>query len=72
MLQIRIHRDDDITSGRLQTRLERRRLTEVAAQLDDAKARLFANEPTRYPQAVVAAAIINEDELKRMPIRKRS
>ena len=75
MLEIGVHRDDDLAPRRGQARLERRRLAEVPPELDDAEPGLGPDERPRQREAAVRAAIVHEHEFEgvaRLEQRRRA
>ena len=70
MLQVSVHRNDDVAAGRVERGLQGRRLPVVSPQFDDLEPRFSFQEILRDQQTVIAASVVDEDELELIPVPK--
>ena len=66
VLQIAVHGDDVFAFGVIEARGQRGGLAEVAAQLDHHHAAVDRGNLLQHPEGVVAAAVVDEDQLERL------
>src|SRR5207302_3703465 len=66
VLQVAIHRHDDLGASVVNTGRERCGLPKVASEADQPNSRVGGGEPAQAPEGAVRAAIIDEDELHRV------
>ena len=70
MLEVCVHRDHDVALHVLEADLQRRRLTIVAPKRNKSHAIVHRRKLLRHLNGPVAAAIVHEHELERIPRRK--
>ena len=66
VLQVAVHGDDVLALGVIEAGGQRRGLPEIAAQLDHHHAAVDGGNLLQHPEGVVAAAVIDEDQLERL------
>ena len=66
VLEVAIHRDDDVTAGEIEASHHRGGLAEIAAEMDDLHALVAAGDLVEQLIGAVGRAVIDEDELPRL------
>ncbi len=67
VLQVGVHREDDLTPRHLESGDERRRLAEVAAETNDMDARIALMQRAQRLKRAVPAAVVDEDDFPGLP-----
>ena len=66
VLQVRIHRNDDLARCEIEARLHGRGLSEVAAEVNDLEARMLRCHFVEQCGTAVGAAVVDEDDFPRL------
>src|SRR6185295_12774264 len=66
VLEVAIHRDGDVATGEIESRLERRRLAEVAPQHHDDNAVVALANLCKNRTGAIATAVVDEHHLVRL------
>ena len=71
VLEVAVHRHDDLAAGAREAGVHRRVLAEVALEADGADARVGGVQPLDDRPGAVARAVVDEDELEAAPVERR-
>ena len=72
VLQIRVQGGDVTSSGLREPRSQRRRLAEVASEVDGAHRRILGSDPTQHVTPAVGGAVVDEENLVVRDVDQRS
>ena len=71
VLEVAVHRHDDLAAGAREPGVHRRVLAEVALEADGAHARVAGVQPLDRRPRAVGRAVVDEDQLERLAVECR-